>query len=90
MTITLDIPPELEASLVAEAQARGLSLETYVKELLQQAVRARLTADSARRMSYEEWERNFEAFIDSFPQQPLLSDHAVNRESIYTREDSPR
>ena len=89
MIITLDIPPEIEANLVAEAQARGLSLEAYVKELLQQRVRGRLAADSARRMTYEEWECDFEAFIDSFPQQPLLSDPAVSRDSIYTREDSP-
>ena len=34
-----------------------------------------------------EWEKEMEEFIDSFPQSPLLSDEAISRDSIYTRED---
>lgn len=52
---------------------------------LQASARAALT--SAPAMSHEEWEREFEALIDSFPQQPVLSDEAISRDSIYTRED---
>jgi hypothetical protein len=38
-------------------------------------------------LSTEEWDREMNEIIDSFPQSPLLSDDAVSRESIYTRED---
>lgn len=38
-------------------------------------------------LSQEEWEKEMSDIIDSFPQQPLLSDEAVSRESIYTCED---
>ena len=35
----------------------------------------------------EQWEKEMNELIDSFPQAPLLSDEAISRDSIYTRED---
>lgn len=43
--------------------------------------------DSSPDLSFEAWEKEMNEIIDSFPQRPLLSDEAVSRESIYTRED---
>jgi hypothetical protein len=43
--------------------------------------------EGARDLSPEEWEKEMNEIIDSFPQSPLLSDEAIGRESIYTRED---
>jgi hypothetical protein len=40
MTVKLELPPETEAGLLAQAQARGLSLERYAAELLQRAATA--------------------------------------------------
>jgi hypothetical protein len=37
MTVKLDLTPELEAGLLAQAQAHGLSLELYAAQLLQRA-----------------------------------------------------
>ena len=34
-----------------------------------------------------QWEEELNEIIDSFPQAPILSDHAISRDSIYTRED---
>jgi len=34
MTLKLEIPNDLEASLMAQAHARGLSLETYAEQVL--------------------------------------------------------
>jgi hypothetical protein len=34
MTITLDLQPEIEKGLLAQATARGLSLSAYVKEIV--------------------------------------------------------
>jgi hypothetical protein len=56
VTVTLELKPEIEAGLVAQAHARGLSLEAYLEQVLQSAVApnrpeerkslARLFADS--------------------------------------------
>jgi hypothetical protein len=37
MTLKLDIPKETEAGLLAQAHARGLSLEAYAQQVLQNA-----------------------------------------------------
>jgi len=37
MTVKLELSPEIEAGLLAQAQARGLSLEVYAARLLQRA-----------------------------------------------------
>ena len=42
---------------------------------------------SVEELSFEQWEKEINELIDSFPQSPLLSDEAVSREAIYTRED---
>ena len=36
MTVKLDLNPEVEAGLVAQAQARGLSLEAYLQQVLKE------------------------------------------------------
>jgi hypothetical protein len=37
MTVKLDLTPEVEAGLLAQAHARGLSLEVYLDQVLQNA-----------------------------------------------------
>jgi hypothetical protein len=37
MTMKLDLTPEVEAGLLAQAQARGLSIEAYLDQVLQSA-----------------------------------------------------
>jgi predicted HicB family RNase H-like nuclease len=34
MTVTLELKPEVEERIVAEAKARGLSVETYILNVL--------------------------------------------------------
>ena len=43
--------------------------------------------EPVRELSQEEWEKELDEFIDLLPQTPILSDEAISRESIYTRED---
>jgi hypothetical protein len=38
MTVKLDLTPKVEASLAAQAHARGLTLEAYLDQLLQSVV----------------------------------------------------
>jgi hypothetical protein len=84
MTITLR--PDLEEELAARAQAKGLSTEEFVNRELE-----RLVSTSAHPMSEltpEERVRRWDEFVASHSVGgPPLSDYAVSRESIYTRED---
>lgn len=38
MTLTLNLPPELEQYLTQQAQQQGLSVETYTLELIQKSI----------------------------------------------------
>jgi hypothetical protein len=77
MTVKLELQPDLEAGLLAAAQARGLSLEAY----LQQAIQGHAIDYAA--LPLKDWEREFEAWVGSFPETPPLSDEAVSRASMY-------
>ena len=41
-------------------------------------------------LSAEQWEKEFEEWLDSLADIPTLSDEAISRESVYTREDEWR
>lgn len=47
MTLTLDLPPELDSQLKELARAEGMTLETYLARLLAEAVNTRPTQDAA-------------------------------------------
>lgn len=83
MAITLELPEELEARLSAEAEARGISLREYVQERLGGVVEA-----PGPRLSLAEIDRLLDEAADIVPEgTPHLTDYAMSRESIYTRED---
>jgi hypothetical protein len=79
MTITIELPPHVEASLAAMAAEQGMALPDYLRHLLEEQVpphgtvplspadRARVWRDSAKGM----------------PHTPPLSNEAVSRESFY-------
>ena len=80
MTVTLELPPEIEARFVAEAQAHGVPIDAFLKAYLIQHAPPVTGSD----MSAEEWERQFRAWAESHDRSiPPLSDEAVSRESIY-------
>jgi len=81
-----EIKPETAVRLAALARARGLSVDEYLKGLLGGA-----NGDHAQAKSPEERARAFEEWANSHRSSaPPLSDEAVSRESIYTREDDRR
>ena len=86
MTITLDLPPELEAGFVAEANAKGVSVAEIVKAYLLHQ-RERVPVSEGVQMSPDEWDKAWDELLDSLPDIPTLSDEAISRDSIYTRED---
>ena len=81
MTLTLNLPPQVEQAYLAEAQARGMELADVVREIL---IVAQPVAASPE-MSPEEWIRKFEAWTRSHAGRnlPVLPDDALSRESIY-------
>ncbi len=79
MTVTLKFKPEVEAELVAQAQARGMSVEEYVLSLVEGAVLPALES----RLSPEERAAAFEAWSAGHRPTPLLSEYAVSREAMY-------
>ena len=77
MAVKLELKPDVEAGLAAEAQARGLSLEAYLEQVIQDH------AISVPVLSGEAWEKEFDAWVNSFPDTPVLSDEAISRDSLY-------
>jgi hypothetical protein len=83
MTITLR--PDLEEELAARAQANGLSTEEFVNRELERLV---ANTQPSSKLTPEERVRLWKEFLASHSVGgPPLSDYAVSRESIYTRED---
>ena len=79
MTVTLKIKPEIEAGLLAQAHARGMSVEELVLSVLEGAVLPAVE----NRLSPEERAAAFEAWSARHRPTPPLSDDAVSREAMY-------
>lgn len=83
MTVTLNLSPEKEAAFKAQAQARGLSLEQWMLDVVDQSSTAPLNCPLAENQSSGVG-RQFRAWADSHdPNTPVLTDEAMSRESIY-------
>jgi hypothetical protein len=83
MTVTLKIKPEIEAGLLTQAQANGMTLEEYLLSLVEGAVLLKAQETSTA----EERAAAFEAWSAGHRPTPPLSDDAVSRESIYRGRD---
>jgi len=80
MTMKLELNPEAEAGLLTEARARGISLEDFVKQVLEE----RSTGNGqASRLSTEERLRAFDEFIAGFESPVTLPEEAFRRENWY-------
>ncbi len=84
MAITVNLPPEVEASLAAQARALGLQLNSYVQTLLvQQAGMGR--AEQA--LNLERFEAELDALAQGSDKLPYLPPAALTRESFYQDHD---
>jgi hypothetical protein len=79
MTVTLKFKPEVEAGLLAQAQASGMSVEEYVLSVVEGMV----VPAVKKQLSPEERAAAFEAWSARHRPTPLLSDYAVSREAMY-------
>jgi hypothetical protein len=84
MAITLNLPPEVEASLAAQAKALGLQLNSYVQTLLeQQAGMGR----GEQTINLEQFEAELDALAQGSDKLPYLPPAALTRESFYQDHD---
>ena len=84
--IHIELRPEIEARLTAEAQARGVDIEVYVESLLEKAI---TTASNPvpRRRTREEMRAFYDALAAHSDKIPQLPDEAFTRESFYQDHD---
>ncbi len=83
--MTVILKPDLEEELTARARAEGLSIEEFVNRELERLV---ASTPPRSKLTPEERVRLWKEFLASHSVGgPPLSDYAVSRESIYTRED---
>lgn len=79
MTLTIELRPDLEASLAQIAAGHGVSVAEYVQRLVEQAVpsagRPGLTPEQRAAL----WRES----AKQLPHTPLLSDAAISRDTIY-------
>ncbi len=91
--MTVKVPVALtadeEAALEAQAKAQGISVESLLRKAVLQIISAPPEV-KPQELSAEQWEKEFEEWLDSLEDIPTLSDEAISRESIYTREDEWR
>lgn len=84
MTITIEIPPELEQKLRNEAMRMGLPVDDYARRLLEESLSTAEAHPFWATATSEEWLRAFDEWMDSHDATlPPLSDAAVSRESFY-------
>jgi hypothetical protein len=86
MLVTMDLSPEQEAPLTAEAQQRGVSVAELARQLLTEqlsAVVRTATGPSPRSMSPLEVIRALDELAEMNRGRPVLPPEAFERESIY-------
>lgn len=87
MTVTLELKPAVEERIVAEAKARGLSVENYVLNVLEKET-TNGEASFASTATPEEWKTALLKWVNTErPAHPVLLDEAISRESIYRERD---
>ena len=83
MTVTLNLKPEIQAGLHALAEQKGVSIEEYLRSLVEDTVwpaPLKTPTPEARAALWRETAKDF-------PDTPPLSDDAVSRDSMYAAPD---
>jgi hypothetical protein len=81
MTIRIELNPETEALLIAEARAKGLPLEKAAEELLKEVLAERSLSQG--RMSVEEFHLMLADIAAGSERLPDLPTESFSRESFY-------
>jgi hypothetical protein len=86
MSIQIELRPEIEAELAAQARKEGVPVVQYVQRILEQHVPG-LSLESA--MTPEQRAKAFDDWAEDFPyrRSTPLSDDAISRDSLYQKDD---
>jgi len=80
VTIRVELNPEMERQLAAEALARGIELEVYAQWLLRETIISKGKGQS--RASQEEFRSFLDALASKAPNVPQLQSETFSREMI--------
>ena len=79
MTVRLDLRADVEANLAAQARARGVPLDAYLQDVIEEIARA----DAAGPASLKEIAATLDALAEMGRGLPHLPASAFSRENIY-------
>ncbi len=79
MTVTVRLEPEIEERLLAQARAQGISLDAYLRTVIEQAA----AVGSRPGVSLGEFDAGLKALAEGSERLPVLPPEAYRRESIY-------
>ena len=84
MTITLELAPETELSLLAQAQACGLTLDAYVQTVIANQAAASEPVKVLQNPPLEEdSDRTIDELFDTVQVPPGVGEGAMHRENWY-------
>ena len=83
MTITVDLPPEAEANLIAHAEARGLSLDAFLRTIITAHAAAVQPVKSVQALQREgeDLDRVIDELFDTVQVPPGVGEGAMRREN---------
>lgn len=84
MAFTFQLDPEMEKALAELAKSQGISINTYIQDLLERQIALR-TAD--QKLSNEEFEAALDAMTIYSDKIPMLPLDAFKRDQIYRDDD---
>jgi hypothetical protein len=90
ITVPVNLTPAEEAALASRANAEGVSIEFLLHEAVLHYLIATGEGERRAALNASQWETELLAWFDSMPDMPSVSDEAISRDSIYTREDEWR
>ena len=79
MSVTIDLPPDTEARLAAQAAELGVPLTRYLRRLLEEHAAPSKPARKTPAERAKHWRESVAGLPDTKP----LSDEAISRETIY-------
>jgi hypothetical protein len=85
MTITLDLPPETEEVLLAQAKAQGVTLGVFLQTIIGNQVAAAEAMKPLRPLPHqcEESDRSIDELFDAVDVPPGVGQGAMSRENWY-------
>lgn len=83
MTVRLDLRPDVEANLAAQARARGVPLEVYLQRVIEDLARSAEVPPA----SLQDLEATLDALAEMGRDLPHLPSSAFSRENIYRDHD---